>query len=134
MTDVLYLPATYQSGFVTISSAIWTYLGNNPGSTLSAIATGISTSESMTFAALETLEAQHLVVKKANATGAACYWKASQFETLIVNNLAGARTWLATHNGSNVSDLATALSVAFGIATGLSEALQAESSCRILHV
>jgi hypothetical protein len=134
MADILYLPATYQTGFVSIATAIWAYLVNNQGATLSAIATGISTSESMTFAALETLEAQHLVVKKANATGAACFWKASQFETLIVNNLAGARTWLSTHNGSSVSDLATAMSVAYGIASGLSEALQAESACRILHV
>ena len=134
MTDILYLPATYQTGFVSIATAIWTYLVNNQGATLSAIATGISQTEAITFAALETLEQQHLVVRKANATGTACYWKSSQYETLIVNNLAGARTWMSTHSGASVSDLATGLSVAFGIATALAEALQAESSCRILHV
>ena len=133
MADILYLPATYQSGFVTIATAIWTYLGNNPGSTVSAIATAISQTETITFAALETLEQQHILVRKANASGIACFWKASQYETLIVNNLAKARTWMATHSGSSVSDLATALSVAYGIASGLGEALQAESACRILH-
>ena len=134
MTDVLYLPATYQSGFVTISTAIWTYLGNNPGATLSAIATGIGQTESITFAALETLEQQRLVMRKANATGTACFWKSSQYESLIVGKLSAARTWMATNSGATVADLATAMSVAFGIATGIAEALQAESACRILHV
>jgi hypothetical protein len=134
MADILYLPATYQSGFVSISTAIWQYLTNNQGATQAAIATAIGQSEAITFAALETLEQQRILVRRANVTGVACHWKSSQYETLIVNNLAGARTWLATHSGSNVSDLATALGVAYGIASGLSEALQAESSCRILHV
>ncbi len=107
MTDyTLYLPASYQSGFVTVSGAIWTRIGTNPGSTIAELATALGYSEAITTQALDTIEAQRIVVRRYNASG---------------------------NSGQDVSKLATDLSVAYGIATGLAEALVAEGCCKILY-
>jgi hypothetical protein len=133
MTEILYLPATYQAGFVTISGAIWTRLGTNPGSTIAEVSAALSYTESVVSQALDILETQRIVVRRYDANGIPRYWKSSQYESLLISNIAGARTWLATHCGSTANDLAVALGVAYGLATGLAEALATEGSCKILY-
>lgn len=129
----LYLPATYQAGFATIANAIWGYLTTNPGSTLAQIATGISTPELQVNRALTTLLNQNLLVQRTDEAGVLQFWLASQFESLIVNNIAAARAWITTHDGGDIADLATDLTIPYGIAMALAEVLHQEGSCKILY-
>lgn len=134
MTDyTLYLPASYQSGFVTVSGAIWTRIGTNPGSTIAELAVALGYTEAVITQALDTLETQRILVRRYNASGVPQFWKSSQYETLLTTKIASARTWISNNCGNSASQMATDLSVAYGIATGLAEALVAEGSCKILY-
>ncbi len=132
MPVLLYLPSVYQAGFVNISASIWTYLGNHPGATAAEMASGLSINLAQVSTAVETLNAQFVVVRRYDAAGVPGYWKSSQYEALIVANLGAARSWMASHSGSDVTAMASALSLHYGVAMGLAEALQAEASCKML--
>lgn len=133
MPAVLYLPSTFQDGFETISAAIWTRIGTNPGSTAAELVTALGYTLEQINSVIETMCQQFIMIRKENATGVACYWRASQFETAITTHIAAARTWISTHSGNTVEDLATSLGVAYGLAKGIAEALQAEISCKIFY-
>jgi hypothetical protein len=131
MATLVYLPANFQAGFATISGAIWTRLGTNPGSTATQLATALGYTEAQVITVVEIMTQQYIVTRQYDATGIACYWRASQYQDLIIAKIASARTWVINNSGSDIALMATNLSVAYGVAKGLAEALQAELSCKV---
>lgn len=135
MTDyIVSKVSTYQALFATHSGAIYTFIDGNPGTTRAAIATGTAKSAAIVNGVIAIAMADGLVEQGYNVAGGEFFWTSPDWTALMLANIAGARTWLASNDGGLVSVLATTLSVHEAIAIRLAQQLEAEGSAKLTAV
>ena len=121
--------ATVQGLYDTHEETIYSDIETNPGSTLAEITTNTGLASVIVTNVLETMEGQQIVKRRLDLSGGiAYYWRMVDWVPLILTNRNAARTWLTTHDGSSVSDLATDLSIPEPVAEALAKFLQQEYS------
>lgn len=126
--------ATYQAVFASNSGAIYTFIDNNPGTTRAAIVTGTSKTLAIVNGVLAIALQDGLVQQGYDVIGAEFFWTSADWQALMLAGIAGARTWLASNDGAQVSAMATALSVHEAIAIRLAQQLEAEGSAKLTAV
>jgi hypothetical protein len=101
----------FSTAIRSIDGQLRTYLGNNPGSTSTEIATGMSENQDLVNQTLDVGIRSRYITGEANESGIVKYWKSSDFATLMETHIAAVRTWLdgLGANGATVSSLVTTL-------------------------
>lgn len=126
--------ATYQAVFASNSGAIYTFIDNNPGTTRALIVIGTSKTLAIVNGVLAIALADGLVEQGYDVVGAEYFWTSADWQALMLANIAGARTWLASNDNGLTSALAVALSVHEAIAIRLAQQLEAEGSAKLTPV
>lgn len=126
--------ATYQAVFASNSGAIYTFIDSNPGTTRAAIVTGTVKTLAVVNGVLVIALADGLLQQGYDVAGAEFFWTAADWQALMLANIAGARTWLASNDNGLTSALAVALSVHEAIAIRLAQQLEAEGSAKLTAV
>lgn len=123
--------ATYQAIFVTHSGAIYTDIDNNPGTTRALIASRTGKSLAIVNGVISIALQDGLLQQGYDVAGAEFFWTSADWQALMLANIAGARTWLASNDNGLTSALAVALSVHEAIAIRLAQQLEAEGSAKL---
>lgn len=123
--------ATYQALFQTHSDAVYTYIDNNPGATRAQIASGTSKTLAIVNGVITIALADGLIEQGYDVAGVEGFWTSADWQALMLANIAGARTWLASNDNGLTSALAVALGVHEAIAIRLAFQLEAEGSAKL---
>lgn len=123
--------ATYQSIFATHSAAVYADIDANPGATRAGIATRTGKSAAIVNGVIAIALADGLLQQGYDVAGAEFFWTSADWQALMLANIAGARTWLASNDNGLTSALATTLSVHEAIAIRLAFQLEAEGSAKL---
>lgn len=123
--------ATYQSVFAGNSGAIFTDIDNNPGATRAGIASRTGKSSQIVDTVVQVALEARLIVQGYNVAGTEAFWTSADWQTLLLNNIAAARTWLANNDNGLVSAMAVSLGVHEAVAIDLARILQAEASLKM---
>ncbi len=126
--------ATYQAVFASNSGAIYTFIDSNPGTTRALIAIGTSKTAAIVDGVLAIALADGLVQQGYDVAGLEYFWTSADWQALMLANIAGARTWLASNDNGLVSALAISLAVHEAIAIRLAQQLEAEGSAKLTAV
>lgn len=126
--------ATYQAIFATHSAAVYTDIDNNPGTTRALIASRTGKSMAIVNGVIAIALQDGLLQQGYDVAGTEFFWTSADWQVLMLANIAGARTWLASNDNGLTSALAVALSVHEGIAIRLAQQLEAEGSAKLTAV
>lgn len=114
--------------------AVYTYVNNNPAQTEAQIVTGTGLNALIIEYILRILAAQTLLKSARNQLGESRWYTVGAWATLLINNLANARTWIASNDNANVSDMADSLSIAEEVAWALAQMMQSEKRITMVGV
>lgn len=106
----------------------------NPGTTAAALATRLVLPQDTTDRVLASMDRAGVVYRGYDAIGAEFLWDVADFGSSVMGSLGAARTWLVTHDGGMVSEMATDLSVHHAVATKIAFTLQAEADVKLTAV
>lgn len=123
--------ATFQSVFSSNSGAIFTDIDNNPGATRVGIQTRTGKLAAIVNTVIQVALEARLIVQGYDVAGLEYFWTSADWQTLLLNNLAAARTWLVNNDNGLVSAMAIALGVHEAVAIDLARILQAEASLKM---
>jgi len=124
--------SSVQGLYDTHEETIYDDLGTNPGSVVSDIVTRTGLSNELVSSIIRIMQEQGIVRVGLSIDGGTVYhWRAIDWISLIVTNRAASRTWLETHDGGSVSDMAADLSVPEPVAEALARFLQQEYSAAL---
>lgn len=123
--------ATFQSIFSTNSGPVFGDIDANPGATRAGVASRTGLAAVVVDTVIQVALEARLIVQGYDVAGVEYFWTASDWQTLLLANLAGARTWLETHDNGLVSALAASLGVHEAVAIDLARILQAEASLKM---
>lgn len=110
MVTKVFQPATYESSWDTHVAAVRTYINNNPGTDQATIQTGTSKSKAVVDGVLDFLILAEQVVQKDDA-GTPRYWGPGDWADDTFAEIANLETHIASNDGDNISNIATALSI-----------------------
>lgn len=119
---------TYQTNFESESPAILNFIKNNPGSTISEIATGTSRTDGEIRDITQLMEIMGLVINATGENDISVIWHVSDWANALETNIQDARNWLDTNNNQLISKMATDLSIPWEIAERLGWLLEYEDS------
>jgi len=127
MADIQVVLQSYIADTVeTQGSPIYAYLGSNPGVTEAQIQTGTSIGAAVLEFVLKIMVNSGIVQRRQDTEGTEFYWRATDWATLILQNAAAARTWVAANNNGFVSAMAVAIGVHEAVAVALSQVMELE--------
>ena len=132
MSYKVYDGATYSSLVDANEEAIVSDVVANPGTDEAGIALRTGKSIVLVRELVAVLHEKRIITRAYDTSGSAFLWDANAYAMAIWNKRGDVRTWLATHSGETVAQMATALGVHEAIALALAEGLRAEGKAKLV--
>lgn len=123
--------ATFQSVFSSNSGAIFNDIDANPGATRAGIQTRTGKIAAIVNTVIQVALEARLIVQGYDVAGLEYFWASADWQTLLLNNIAAARTWLTNNDNGLVSAMAISLGIHEAVAIDLARILQAEASLKM---
>ena len=134
MSYRIYDASTFAGAIDTHEERVVSDINSNPGTDLAGIVLRTGKNQQVVEEVLQVLEERRIIVRAYDTSGNPFFWIAGTFATAVWNQRAASRTWLATHSGQTVAQMATALGVHEAIACALAEGLRSEGKARLISV
>lgn len=97
---------TFSNQFEANEGTIFSFVNNNPGSTLAQIATGAGVNEDLTNIILDVMVQSDLMVKRQGLSTEMLYFTMADWADALMTKAPAARTWIENNATGNVSELA----------------------------
>lgn len=128
------LNSTIQAIVDAYEETVYSYVASNNGQTLDEIVIGTTLGAVIVENLLRIQMQQGLLRGVVDTSGQVKWYTAGSWASLLINNLAAARTWVASNDGGLVSEMAVALSVTSEVALALGRMMENEKRLTVVGV